>query len=268
MPAEAGDPSTYLFPRHPGEIDRLDVQHYAIRDTLQANYLAPLEVPRRILDVGCGTGQWAFELSRQFPAALVVGMDLVASKPDQPPGYRFVNGDLLRGLPFADAGFDFVHQRLLVSGIPLAAWPGAVAELARVARPGGWVELVEVPWEVEKAGPATERLLELTRGLSASRGLETRRTVFDSLERYLGQAGLLDVRRRQVSVPIGDWGGQAGSLSATDMRTAFTRMCELLQSRKELSAAAGAELIRRSQEESERRRMAWPVAVAWGRRPG
>ena len=32
----------YLFPRHPSEVDRLDVQHYALREALGANYLAPV----------------------------------------------------------------------------------------------------------------------------------------------------------------------------------------------------------------------------------
>src|SRR5205823_5247718 len=35
----------YLLPRHPDEIDRLDIQHYALRETLGANYLAPVGQP-------------------------------------------------------------------------------------------------------------------------------------------------------------------------------------------------------------------------------
>ena len=33
----------YLFPRHPGEIDRLDIQHHALKGTLQANHLREVE---------------------------------------------------------------------------------------------------------------------------------------------------------------------------------------------------------------------------------
>jgi hypothetical protein len=47
----------YLFPSgHPGESYRLDVQHYALWTTLRANFLAPVDEPRLVLDVGCGTG--------------------------------------------------------------------------------------------------------------------------------------------------------------------------------------------------------------------
>src|SRR5215467_77642 len=129
----------YLLPRHPGEIDRLDIQHYALRETMGANFLAPVESPQRLLDVGCGTGQWGFEACHQFPEALVLGLDLVAGKPDRPARYHWVKANLLQGLPFVHDQFDFVHQRLLVTGVPLASWPQVVAEFARVTRPGGWV---------------------------------------------------------------------------------------------------------------------------------
>jgi hypothetical protein len=61
----------YLLPRHPSEIDRLDLQHYAIRLALGANHQAPVEAPARILDVGAGSGQWGFDMTEEFPEALV-----------------------------------------------------------------------------------------------------------------------------------------------------------------------------------------------------
>src|SRR5579883_3108544 len=94
--------SPYLFPRHPDEVDRLDLQHFALREALGTNLFAPLVSPSRILDVGTGTGQWGFEVCYQFPHALVVGFDLVPGKPEPPAGYRHVRGNLLQGLPFRD----------------------------------------------------------------------------------------------------------------------------------------------------------------------
>src|SRR5262249_32972326 len=114
----------YLFPRHASEFDRLDVQHYALREALGGNYLAPVESPSMALDVGCGTGQWSFELCQRFRDAHVVGLDLVPSKPDRPPRYHWVKANLLQGIPLASDRFDFVYQRLLVVAVPLAMWPG------------------------------------------------------------------------------------------------------------------------------------------------
>jgi SAM-dependent methyltransferase len=152
----------YLFPRHESEIDRLDIQHYALRQALKGNYAAPVHRPARVLDVGCGTGQWAYDLCQEFPSSLVVGFDLAPSMRGWPENYAFVQGNLLQGLPFGDDRFDFVHQRLLAaSGVPLKSWSALVADLVRVTRPDGWLELVEAPPELESAGPATERLCRL-----------------------------------------------------------------------------------------------------------
>jgi SAM-dependent methyltransferase len=256
----------YLFPRHPGETHRLDVQHYALRETLRANFVAPVHEPRRVLDVGCGTGQWAFEICEQFPEVVVVGLDLVAGKAEHPWRYRFVKGNLLHGLPLADDCFDFVHQRFLLAGVPLASWGAVVADLARVTQPGGWVELTEIPWVVEGAGPATERLLILGREMAVSLGLDDGSVVFNALDGYLQRAGLYNVVRREFSIPIGEWGGRVGSLMATDGRAAFTRLCEVLQARSRLRAEDSRDLIRQALAEWENGRMSTPCAVAFGRK--
>ena len=258
--------SSYLFPRHPGEADRLDLQHHALREALGRNYLAPISSPGRVLDVGTGTGQWGIEVCWEHPEALVVGFDLVAGRAEHPSGYRHVRGNVLQGLPFREGSFDFVHQRFLSSGIPLAEWPGVVAELVRVTRPGGWVELVEPMVKPQRLGPATQRLGDLLLGQVAALGLDTANVVFDSLDGYLREAGLEAVERREVELPIGEWGGRVGSFMLSDIRAVCTRLCEVLESRGAISAEEAADLIRRSTREFEEYRTVWPVAVAFGRR--
>src|SRR5919108_5728363 len=99
--ARRTDPDVpYIFPRHASEIDRLDLQHYALREALGANYLALIVKPARVLDVGCGTGQWAVELCQQFPDALVVGLDLHITKLQRAPNFCLLRSNLLQGLPF------------------------------------------------------------------------------------------------------------------------------------------------------------------------
>jgi SAM-dependent methyltransferase len=263
----ANDSEHYLLPRHLAEIDRLDIQHYAMRETLRANHLAPVEEAARVLDVGCGTGQWAFEMCAEFDSSLVVGLDLVSGKSAQPPGYWYVRGDVLHGLPFADDRFDFVHQRFLVSGLPLACWSEVVSDLARVARPGGWVELVEVPWSFDRPGPASQRIMDLARPLLASLELDTSDVVYRSLDGYLREAGLANVARHEVTKPIGRWGGAVGSLMVTNLRAGVTRVCEILQARGMLSADELRELIQEALVEWENGQMAYPVAVAFGQKP-
>jgi SAM-dependent methyltransferase len=264
---ERAGQASYVLPRHPSEVDRLDLQHYALRAAMRATHLAPLDGADRILDVGCGTGQWGFELCRQFPEALVVGLDLVPGKSGGPARHHGVRANLLQGLPFRDEQFDFVHQRLLVTGIPIASWPAAVADLVRVTRPGGWVELVEPNVRVQGGGPATDRLLDLAMGMAAVLALDTTGVVFEALDGYARDAGLERVTRRQLDVPIGHWGGDVGALMATDIRAASTRVCEVLQARSRLTAEEGRELIERAQLEWEQRRTSWTFAVVFGRKP-
>jgi SAM-dependent methyltransferase len=261
----------YVMPHHaiePSEIDRLDIQHYALREHLGTNYLAPLVQPARILDVGCGTGLWAYELCAEFPRTQVVGFDLVPSKRPWPADYRFVRGNLLQGLPFADDRFDFVHQRLLMSGVPVKAWAGTVTELVRVTQPDGWLELVEAEFDIAPAGPATGRMLDVTWRLYEQSGLDSTGIIFRSLGEHARRAGLTDVESREITVPLGEWGGRIGSLMASDIRALFLRLAPVFEDKFGVSERESVPLIAAMQQEWERHHTVVRFAVALGRKPG
>jgi malonyl-CoA O-methyltransferase len=97
--------------------------------------------PKRILDVGCGTGLLSAQLSKRFRDAEVVSLDISTSMLHQArrrKGWfrpqRFVCGDAER-LPIATASVDMVFSNLTLQ------WcndlEGALRECARVLRPGG-----------------------------------------------------------------------------------------------------------------------------------
>jgi SAM-dependent methyltransferase len=270
--AAAGDyaPSTddpYFLPRGDAEIDRLDIQHYALREALGgSNHLAPLERPSRILDVGCGTGQWAYELCAEFPDSLVFGFDLQRSKAPWPTNYRFVRGNLLHGLPFTDGTFDFVHQRLLASGVPVRAWARTMRELVRVTRPGGWIEVVEGrPW-LGPAGPATDRLFETTWKLGRSMGLDTTGQIARNLAQQLRRTGVSVVDVRRIEIPVGEWGGRIGSWMSTDARTVFLRLAGILEERFGLPEFECRILVADAQQEWEEHRASSSFTRAVGRK--
>ncbi|KAF3480717.1 uncharacterized protein GIQ15_06064 [Arthroderma uncinatum] len=66
-----------------GPNDETDSYHQALVDRL---FLAPLENPRNILDIGTGRGLWAMDVSDQYPDSEVIGTDLspVWDPPVQP----------------------------------------------------------------------------------------------------------------------------------------------------------------------------------------
>lgn len=258
---------TYMLPRHPSEIDRLDVQHYALREALGASYVAPVGRPRRILDVGSGTGQWGYDVAADHPGALVVGLDVEASKPGRPANYQFVRGNLLRGLPFGSDSFGFVHQRLMASSaIPRAAWHGVVAELVRVTAPSGWIELVEVVVEIQPAGPATRRMIDLTRQVGRSFGLDME-AIVRSLGEQLSGAGLEAVEQRDVELPVGEWGGRVGSLTASNVRALNVRLFDAFEGRLGVARAELRALLQDMLVEWEEHRSKGTFVFAFGRKP-
>ena len=258
----------YLGPRHPAERDRLDIQHYALRELLEGNHLAPVEMPAAVLDVGAGTGQWAFEVCGSFPDAMVVGLDLVPSKPEPPANYRFVRSDVLQGLPFADGRFDFVHQRFLTAGIPLRSWSALLEELVRVTRPGGWIELCEGAAWIAPAGPATERLTALAHRLGRARGLDTTGVVVGALDEQLRRAGANGVGRRALDLPVGEWGGRIGSFMASDIRAAYTRLCDVFDTVLGVPREESLGLLGAAQQEWEQLHTNLHIVLAFGRKPG
>lgn len=216
--------ATYPLPKDLGEVNRLDFQHFVLRNGFGGNYLAPVERPQAILDVGCGTGRWAMEMATLFPTAKVTGVDIVAPAVDReatlgsgldrrPPNYSYTQGNALEGLPFPERSFDFTHQRLLATAIPKDRWPYEVAELARVTKPGGWVELAEPGWP-QHAGPGLNTLWDSWVELCARRGADFR--IGPSIGGLLESAGLRQVTRHVKEFPMGAYGGRLGQMSATD----------------------------------------------------
>ncbi len=258
----------YLMPRQPSEVNRLDLQHFALRELLGTNHLAPIANPRSVLDVGTGTGQWAVEMSEEFPQALVVGVDQgpQAVRPAA-AGYIFTRVNLLSGLPFPDGTFEYVHQRLLRAGIPAAAWPGAVRELARVTAPGGLVEVGESGEYWGNAGPAATRFFGLMRELGARFGMDTQGPPGLGLPRLLAEAGLDEIGERQVTVPIGEWGGRVGSFNASNLRTIGRSLMPVFASALDVPEEETAALVSEMLREIEVVHMTGEVWYAWGRKP-
>jgi ubiquinone/menaquinone biosynthesis C-methylase UbiE len=208
-----------MLPTDDAEINRLDFQHYMLRYALRGNYLAPVRHPRSIVDVGCGTGRWAREVATVFPEASVIGVDITpppteapaaGAQDPRPENYAFVQADVTTGLPFADATFDFAHQRLLFLAIPTAQWPALIAELARVTRRGGWVELVEGSAVPPGSGPAMQMWGGWLSAASAKRGIDFAQG--GQIGRHLQQAGLGHVSQHELRMQAGRGVGRLGAM--------------------------------------------------------
>ncbi|KAG0243228.1 hypothetical protein BGX31_011037 [Mortierella sp. GBA43] len=185
----------------------------------------------RILDSGCGLGEWTMEIAKEFPNATVYGIDInpeLFPGPHQPvpSNCLFTQSNLLQRLSFPNQYFDFVYQRFLYLGLTVDDWPVALTELKRVMKPGGWLELFEPCMRVHRAGPRTRevmrwisRLLQEERGLDFDFAGEKMRRLCESEE-----VGFHNVKLERLSIPVGSWGGRVGQAMAENMVLIFQNL--------------------------------------------
>ena len=100
----------------------------------------------RILDIGCGPGEWVLEIARRFPANRVSGIDIsermIAYDRYYVNDHGITNAhfqvmDARQPLAFPDASFDLVNARFVVGFLSTTTWPQLLRESFRVLRPGG-----------------------------------------------------------------------------------------------------------------------------------
>ncbi len=118
--------------------------------------------PRRVLDLGCGTGDLARQVARRYPRAEVVAADFTAPmlanararNRKAPEGRRIglARATAMR-LPFADGSFDLVTNAFVARN--LRDLPLAFGEIRRVLRAGGALLTLEI---TEPTSPAFSAL--------------------------------------------------------------------------------------------------------------
>lgn len=158
-----------------------------------------------LLDVGCGTGDDVRALAaRVAPGGRVIGVDASAAMVDEArrrgagPGVAFTVADAAR-LGLSDDAVDAARAERTLQHLERPA--DAVAEMARVVRPGGRVVVAEPDWEtlvVDPGDPETMRAVA-----RAAAGRVRSGTVGRRLRGLLRAAGLveIDVSARVLLVP-------------------------------------------------------------------
>ena len=150
-------PSTYFVQdrQSKDELARLTIQDQMITKAM-GGVLPEQPDPsifHRILDVGCGSGNWSVEVARTYTASLLVGIDISQRMIDYAQAQAsthhvddrttFFVMDALKKLDFPDASFDLVNMRLGSSFLRTWDWPGLLGEFLRVTRPGGVVRVTD-----------------------------------------------------------------------------------------------------------------------------
>lgn len=170
----------------------------------------------KVLDIGCGTGEWARRLAQANPQLHVIGIDtsrsLIQEAVDQAAkeGLRsvaFYQFDTAQSLEFASESFDVVHVHSLASFISTAMWSKILEEMIRLIRLGGWINIVDYE-QGSTSSPAFNRLSVI--GLAGVRALggsvspsSTTQGVAARLYGFLVDVGMIDVAYTVHAVDYG-----------------------------------------------------------------
>jgi len=159
----------------------------------------------RWLDVGCGNGAFTEEIIARCAPSAVSGLDPSQAQIDHARSLvagkmaDYQAGDA-QALPFAEATFDAAMMALVISFVPDPA--GAVAEMARVVRPGGWVGAYM--WDFTAGGVPTYPLSVGARELGISFPMSYAADVsrLHVLKDLWLAAGLVEVETRIILIRV------------------------------------------------------------------
>jgi ubiquinone/menaquinone biosynthesis C-methylase UbiE len=257
----------YVLPKDDIESNRLDFQHNLLRSVLEGNYVAPIkQTISSILDVGVGSGRWAYEMALAFPHAQVIGFDLerpaIHEQLEALPNYQFVQGNIFAGLPFDDDSIDFIHQRFMSLAIPIKQWPFVINELLRVAQPGGYIELVEGGYAFERMGPTLQQLIYWWEVASKKVGIDI--TIASQIYTLLEKAGLHNVIHESFRVPVGSWGGKSGASLQTNILSGLPGIKNFLCDNAPVSPEAFDQALLALPQEFEQYQTTYEYYFAYG----
>ncbi len=176
------------------------VIHRLRRDVALAWAMDLLPIPARVLEVGCGVGLFAAELARRGHQVVAVDASREMARLASDEGLAVGVADA-HALPFPSGAFDLV---VALGVLPFLHTPAlGLAEMGRVARPGGWVLLSSdnryrlTRLLDPRRNPLLDPLKRTLRPMAARMGPERLPGCFLSLRqlrRQLADAGLILAR--------------------------------------------------------------------------
>jgi ubiquinone/menaquinone biosynthesis C-methylase UbiE len=264
----------YSLGSSPAERDRLRRQSGELRDH-SALLLDRVGVAKgwKAIDLGCGpSGILDLLADRVGPAGHVVGLDYepanVALAREFAAERGLANVEVIqadaRRTGFPSASYDLVHARTLLVNMPDPA--AAVAEMARLARPGGWVAVLEpdVGGSVcYPPHPAWDRLTQIFLSAQQVDGADT--FIGRRLPELFRRAGLVDIGV-EAKADIYPAGNSRRTIRADLVRSMRPKILAAgIASEHELDEVDQA--VRRHLSDPDTLMLPHLLVLAWGRKP-
>lgn len=99
--------------------DQQDLSHQLWLLSLKGSlYLAPVEKPHEVLDIGTGTGIWVMEVAEQHPESKVTGIDVSPVQPTWVPPNAYFEVDDYNVEWLDQNRYDLIHARELLGSSP------------------------------------------------------------------------------------------------------------------------------------------------------
>ncbi|KAI8806813.1 S-adenosyl-L-methionine-dependent methyltransferase [Cladochytrium replicatum] len=229
--------SPYVLPNDIMEGSRLNLQHHLLRNLFGGpNFRGvtgeALSKGLKVLDVGCGTGIWLAEMQRDYPNGTYYGVDISPTAWAETfqnlageQKIQLCQGNVMERLPFDDNTFDYVHQQLLVFGVPEVKWPHVISEVCRVLKPGGVADFVEMPAimdHYEKPSELEMKMTKFTEDMFKARGVNVK--ISQQLASLVKKQAAFENVNETVKEAHPGWDGEIGKLWMVDGRKLFGGM--------------------------------------------
>ncbi|OJD24004.1 hypothetical protein ACJ73_04644, partial [Blastomyces percursus] len=202
---------TYFEPVDDDEIERLRLQHQIFHKIFGEKWIFPqMGAPELVLDCGCGAGTWAAEVAEEYPDCKVIGVDISPHMmPDEAPENLYLQvDDLNREFTFDPNYFDVVNSRFVASGLNKHRWESYIEDIKTTLKPGGWVQMVEMYFNVQSDNGTITDAHALRKW--SSKYLKSLEDVKE-LRVAMKLGGLLEAARfnnvqtRVINVPLAPW---------------------------------------------------------------
>jgi SAM-dependent methyltransferase len=211
-------------------VEFLNIQHFLFRHIWKVNSAPVTEILQKgasVLDVGCGTGIWVTEMSKNYPSSNFTGIDILQLFPKcVTKNSTFFQYNLLEPLPFEDNYFDYVHCRFALMEYNTKQWTEIIIpEMVRVTKHLGFVEHCEVDERHVNEGPIMREITDAIADFNNIRNVNG--MIGEKLDTILLETGLLfNIHHQQKYSPLGNgWGGEYGKLAVE----IFTQRCLIIK---------------------------------------
>ncbi|KAI4657319.1 uncharacterized protein J4E79_007392 [Alternaria viburni] len=198
----------YWGPNDEIQNDQLDIAHHMFLIMLnQKLHLAPIKEPKKVLDLGCGTGIWCMDMADEYPGAEILGVDLSPIQPQfTPPNCKFEIDDVTLPWTYTQP-FDFINIRSLYGSI--GDWPALYAQVYNNLEPGGYLHEMEmsIQFKSDDGTLTKEHVLSQWSDLFHEASERFGKSFYEvwNLSTYIRNAGFKDVEERVYKVPVNGW---------------------------------------------------------------